>query len=107
MPKGIRGDLGDPEHQVFASAASLWEIAIKSSLGKVEGDVEEIIKESAATGFVELPVRMAHAAKLRGLPQLHRDPFDRLLIAQALHEGLTVVTADRIFDAYGVPTRWR
>lgn len=86
---------------------STWEIAIKSTIGKIEADLDEIVAASGATGFVELPIRMSHTARVRALPDAHRDPFDRLLVAQALEEGLTLVTRDPIFDAYQVPTLWR
>jgi PIN domain nuclease of toxin-antitoxin system len=107
LPKGIRADLVRPDHEVYASSASTWEIAIKSAIGKIDADVDEIVTASAATGFVELPVRMVHTARVRRLPALHRDPFDRLLIAQALEEGLTLVSRDPAFADYGVSTLWR
>jgi PIN domain nuclease of toxin-antitoxin system len=91
---------------VFASSASAWEIAIKSALGKIHANLDEVIAASVATGFAELPVRMAHASRLCSLPPIHRDPFDRLLIAQALAEGLTLVSRDRIFRDYEAPVRW-
>jgi PIN domain nuclease of toxin-antitoxin system len=89
--------------QVYVSAASGWEIAIKASLGRVttRRRVAEVVVES---GFEELPVRLAHAQGVQDLPWHHRDPFDRLLIAQALAERLTLVTRDRIFSRYGVKT---
>lgn len=92
---------------MFVSAASTWEIAIKSSIGKIEADLDEVVAECAAAEFTELPVRFEHTAQLRKLPRLHRDPFDRLLVAQALHEGLTLVSRDRVFDDYRVPILWR
>ncbi|MEX2048861.1 MAG: type II toxin-antitoxin system VapC family toxin [Gemmatimonadota bacterium] len=87
--------------QVYVSAASGWEVAIKASLGKLDSDrpVSDAVTES---GFEELPVRLAHAELVRWLPKHHRDPFDRLLVAQAVSEGLTLVTRDRAFDAYDV-----
>jgi PIN domain nuclease of toxin-antitoxin system len=97
----------DAENEVFASAVSAWEIAIKSELGKLDADLDEIIEESRAAGFLELPVRMTHAARLRDLRPVHSDPFDRLLIAQAITEGLTLVSRDRIVSGYGVATFWR
>jgi PIN domain nuclease of toxin-antitoxin system len=83
------------------SAASGWEVAIKASLGKLNSDrpVSDAVTES---GFEELPVRLAHTELVRWLPNHHRDPFDRLLVAQAVSEGLTLVTRDRAFDAYDV-----
>ena len=103
----MRAELAAGEHEVFASAASTWEIAIKSAIGKIEADLDEVIVAITATGFEELPIRMIHTARVRDLPPVHRDPFDRLLVAQALEEGLTLVTRDPVFDDYRVPTIWR
>ncbi|MBN3733153.1 type II toxin-antitoxin system VapC family toxin [Burkholderia sp. Tr-20390] len=80
--------------EVFVSAATIWEASIKAGLGKLDVDVNELVAEISAAGFVELPVRVAHAAMVRGLPDIHRDPFDRLLVAQAMTEPLRLVTAD-------------
>ena len=87
--------------QVYVSAVSGWEVAIKASLGRLRTRraVAEAVAES---GFEELPVRLIHAEGLGRLPWHHRDPFDRMLVAQALVEGLTVVTRDRVFRIYGV-----
>ncbi len=87
--------------QVYVSAVSGWEISIKASLGRLETtrSVMEVVRES---GFEELPVRLAHAESLAELPPHHRDPFDRMLVAQALHEGLTLVTRDAALAAYEV-----
>ena len=88
---------------VFISAASAWEAAIKTGLGRlrlpqtVEAGVEE-------AGFSKLPVTFAHAERVSSLPRHHADPFDRLLIAQAQHEGLTLVTHDSAFRSYDVAT---
>lgn len=87
--------------QVYVSAASAWEIAIKAALGRIEttrrvGDV------AGESGFEELPVRLAHAAAVRDLPLHHRDPFDRMLVAQVRVERLGLVTRDRVFRRYGV-----
>ena len=86
---------------VFVSAASGWEIAIKTSLGRLRPrrSVSEAMRES---GFEELPVLLRHTETLSGLPWHHRDPFDRLLVAQAHFEGLTLVTRDAVFGQYGV-----
>lgn len=91
---------------VFVSAASVWEIAIKQSVGRlrVAGHGADPIESTiAACGFRELPVTARHAAGVRDLPHHHGDPFDRLLVAQARAEGLQLVTADEQFAAYGVP----
>uniref|UniRef100_UPI003F493646 type II toxin-antitoxin system VapC family toxin n=1 Tax=Cupriavidus yeoncheonensis TaxID=1462994 RepID=UPI003F493646 len=79
---------------VFISAASLWEIAIRAGLDQIEVDVDELITEITAAGFRELPVTNTHAAAVRHLPNHHRDPFDRLLIAQAITEPLRRPSAD-------------
>jgi PIN domain nuclease of toxin-antitoxin system len=87
---------------VYVSSASIWEIAIKKSLGKIEisddlSSLEEIIP---ASGFLELPITSQHAASVSVLKQIHKDPFDRLLIAQAQCEPLIFLTADRLLEAY-------
>jgi PIN domain nuclease of toxin-antitoxin system len=95
----------DPGNDAFVSAATVWEIAIKRSVGKLEvpDDLPEII---AARGFTWLPVSSAHAWAARDLPMHHRDPFDRMLIAQAQCEQLAIVTADADFAAYDVDVVW-
>jgi PIN domain nuclease of toxin-antitoxin system len=89
--------------EVRLSAASVWEMSIKASLGKLTLPKDaDIDAELESDGFVPLPVEIAHADGVRHLPPLHRDPFDRLLIAQAVAEGLTVVTADAALEVYDV-----
>ena len=107
LPKDLRTELEDPANDVFASAASTWEIAIKGALGKIQANVEKVIDSCRSSDLEELPVRMSHTARVSALPRHHHDPFDRLLIAQALEEGLTIATRDDAFEAYGVPVRWR
>lgn len=85
---------------VYVSAASLWEIAIKTGLGKIEVEVAELTRQLSLAGFQELPVTWQHTLKVGSLPNHHKDPFDRLLIAQALSEPLHLLTADRQFPAY-------
>lgn len=86
---------------VYVSAASAWEVAIKIGLGRLRParTVLEAVEES---GFRELPITFAHAERVAGLPAHHRDPFDRLLVAQAEAEGLTLVTRDPVFGRYEV-----
>ncbi len=86
---------------VYVSAASAWEVAIKAGLGRLRPTrtVEQAAEES---GFVELPVSFRHAERVGRLPPHHRDPFDRLLIAQAEVEELILVTRDAVFARYGV-----
>ena len=90
---------------VVVSAVTAWEIAIKAALGKivVRGTVADVISDY---GFDELPITISHAEAVRTLPLHHRDPFDRLLIAQAAAEGLTLLSADKALSAYGVPLVW-
>ncbi|WP_186063325.1 type II toxin-antitoxin system VapC family toxin [Burkholderia gladioli] len=86
--------------EVFVSSASIWEASIKVGLGKLEADVDLLVSEIGASGFLELPVRAVHAALVRNLPDIHRDPFDRLLVAQAMSEPLRLVTSDGHLSKY-------
>jgi PIN domain nuclease of toxin-antitoxin system len=86
--------------EVYVSAASIWEIAIKARLGKIEADPHELTAAIEPSGFLELPVRAAHAAGVKQLELHHSDPFDRLLIAQALSEPLKLLTVDEILAKY-------
>lgn len=89
--------------EVRFSAASAWEISIKVALGKLTLPANaDIARELERDGFIPLPVSVAHAEALRGLPSVHRDPFDRMLVVQAQVEGLAVLTADPAIRSYGV-----
>jgi len=90
---------------VVVSAISAWEIAIKGAVGKLDlkDTVEDIVVRNR---FLPLPVTIRHGDLLRDLPHHHSDPFDRLLIVQALDEGLTILTSDRAFEPYRVPVVW-
>lgn len=90
------------ENLAVISAATVWEVSIKRARGKLGFDGEPV-SAVANGGFEPLPISMAHAAAAGALPQHHRDPIDRMLIAQAQIEGLTVLTRDPSFDAYDVP----
>ena len=92
--------IADPDNAVFVSAVSLWEIRLKQSLGKLQlpADFEERL---AAESFENLPLLADHTREVASMPWHHRDPFDRMLIAQAQAAGLTFLTADRIAAQYG------
>jgi PIN domain nuclease of toxin-antitoxin system len=90
---------------VFVSAASAWEVAIKQALGRLQ--IPDTVEAGVlASGFERLPISFAHAAAAGRLPPHHADPFDRMLIAQAQLEGLTLVTHDRHFERYNVDVTW-
>ena len=86
---------------VYISAASIWEIAFKARLGKIEADAASLVDAIDSSGFQELPVTARHAAAVAKLPPHHSDPFDRLLLAQAFLEPLRLVTADPALTVYG------
>ena len=104
-----RAAISEAEVEPLISVASVWEMAIKASLGKLQLTlpVRRFVAEHMATnGFRLLPVDYAHAARVETLPWSHRDPFGRLIVAQALEEGVAVVSVDAQFDAYGVDRIW-
>ena len=86
--------------EVFVSAASIWEAAIKAGIGKLNAATSDLVAGIRASGFAELPVAASHAARVAALPAHHRDPFDRLLVAQAIHEPLRLLTADVMLKRY-------
>ena len=96
-----RDAIADPANLVAVSAASAWEVAIKKALGKLTAP-DDLEQQVHAGGFVPLPINIAHGIAAGQLPRHHDDPFDRMLIAQALAEGLTIVTRDKRFEDYGV-----
>lgn len=85
---------------VYVSSASIWEAAIKIKLKKLDADLNHLIEEITGSGFLELPITARHAAAVAQLPDIHRDPFDRILVAQAICEPLTFLTADAILKDY-------
>jgi PIN domain nuclease of toxin-antitoxin system len=110
-PKRLSGAarklLNDPRNELSFSAASLWEIAIKSTLGREDFRVEPRLLRRGLldNGYVEFPITSQHAVSIDALPPLHKDPFDRLLLAQALSEGITLLTSDAQLAQYPGPVR--
>lgn len=86
--------------QIFVSPASIWELSIKQSHGKLDVDVAGLVRASDRRGWLELPITHRHGAIAGALPHHHRDPFDRMLVAQALAEGLSLLTADKQLRDY-------
>ena len=107
LPASARELLSDPVNAVLYSAASVWEIAIKSTLRRADFliDLPPLLRALERAGFVELPVTASHAARVATLPELHKDPFDRMLVAQALTEPAILLTNDERLGAYGAPVR--
>jgi PIN domain nuclease of toxin-antitoxin system len=109
LSAGARARIEDVRNEKFLSVASIWEMAIKISLGKLEltGDLADLVTTAAErNGIALMDVRKEHALGVEALPLHHRDPFDRLLIAQALAERVAIVGRDPIFDAYPVRRIW-
>lgn len=103
MPDDTRALIADPATIVSVSAASIWEASIKSALGRLDLDDIDLIAEVDRNGFVELGVSAAHGWTAGQLPPHHRDPFDRILVAQARHEQLLLVSDDEVLARYDVP----
>ena len=108
LPERARELLLDSHNEVFFSAASVWEIAIKRTLRRetLSISAEEAARFFRAAGYEELAVSSTHAAKVENLPPIHADPFDRLLIAQALEQQIAMVSRDPLIEAYGVARIW-
>jgi PIN domain nuclease of toxin-antitoxin system len=105
LSPAAREAIADPGNEPLVSTASVWEIAIKRSLGKLEAP-DDLLAHIGDAGFAWLAVGAEHAWAIRELPPHHRDPFDRLLVTQALVERIPIVTRDERIAAYGVETRW-
>jgi PIN domain nuclease of toxin-antitoxin system len=109
LSRAARQAIEDPANEVWVSAASGWEITTKHRIGKLPGaalvaaDVSGCV---AGQGFRELPITLEHGARAGSLPGPHRDPFDRMLIAQAMLEALVLVSNEAVFDAYGAQRLW-
>ena len=107
LPKKVRSLILDSDNDLFFSAASIWEIAIKSQLGRDDFDVDAHLLRRGLidNGYLELSINVEHALAVVALPPLHRDPFDRMLVAQATVEGLVLLTSDVQVAAYPGPIR--
>jgi PIN domain nuclease of toxin-antitoxin system len=103
-----RAALRQPSAELYLSSASVWEMAIKAALGRLElpKPLDQFMQDRMEDGFRPLPVDWRHAAAVQALPLHHRDPFDRMLAAQAQVEGMTLVSADKAFQAYEVRLLW-
>ena len=101
LSKSARKAIGDGKNTVYVSAAVVWEISIKRALGKLEAP-EDLEAAMAANRFLPLAVTIPHALAVRSLPDVHRDPFDRMLVAQAKHEGFKLASRDPNVPLYGV-----
>jgi len=100
-----REAIAHPDNRVFVRAATIWEVALKRALGKL--DFSGVLSAAVeANGFDGLPIDAEHAERAASLPPHHRDPFDRMLIAQSLLGRYTIITHDRAFAPYGVPCLW-
>jgi len=105
LSKNARGLLLDPDNRLIFSSASLWEVSIKRNLGKADFNVDprRLWRMLLVNRYLELPVTSEHALVAGDLPMLHKDPFDRMLIAQARIEGLRLLTVDKVVVSYGTP----
>ena len=109
LPAKARATLADPDNECLFSLASAWELAIKAGLGKLKLSLPVrrfVVENVAANGFRVLEIGIAHVGRVETLAPHHGDPFDRLLVAQALEENLPIVTADPVFRKYGAKRIW-
>ena len=107
LPSAARALLDDPQHELLFSSASLWEVAIKRGLGRSDfrADPRLLRRELLDNGYGELPITSQHAVAVDSLPTIHKDPFDRILVAQSIVEGVVLLTADSQVAQYAGPIR--
>jgi PIN domain nuclease of toxin-antitoxin system len=107
LPKQARTLINDPDNELLFSAASLWEVAIKRGLGREDFTVDARLLRRGLldNGYSELPITSNHVVATESLPPIHRDPFDRILVAQATVEGVTLLTTDSLVSRYPGPIR--
>lgn len=110
LSKSARKAIADEDNDIYLSAASVWEIAIKARIGRLniyEGDVQRFIdRHVLENAFYHLPVTLIHSAKIYSLSNHHRDPFDQMLASQSLVERFPIITADKMIQSYGVEVIW-
>ncbi|MDR3516493.1 MAG: type II toxin-antitoxin system VapC family toxin [Azospirillaceae bacterium] len=102
LPAAAKAAIGDPTSDVFVSAATAWELAVKCALGRLEFPIGQMAAILDEAGFTPLGIEVEHAVIAGALPRHHNDPFDRMLIAQAQHEGMTILTVDPMIRRYAV-----
>ena len=110
VPTAVRSAVSDPENEVYVSTASLWEITLKHGVGKLplpEPPELFLPRQRECHGFLSLPIDEASVLQLPRLPPLHQDPFDRLLVCQAIEHGMTLLTPDRLIAQYPVRISWQ
>jgi len=109
LPQSAQQAIGEEANEVFVSAASAWEVATKVRIGKLPGAVVVAERFTAILdeqNFLQLPITVEHARRAGSMPGAHRDPFDRMLIAQAQIDGLTLVSNETLFDRFGIQRLW-
>jgi PIN domain nuclease of toxin-antitoxin system len=109
LPRRARATIASSRNEILVSVASVWEIGIKASLGKLSdalGAVPRLPSILVERGIQSLPIEAAHAIEAATLPRLHRDPFDRMIVAQSRLTGIPIMTNDRLVKAYEVQTIW-
>ena len=109
LPETVKDKIEDINQSVFLSAASLWEITIKHQIGKLDLDItlQELFDFADRNQIEIVPITYEHLLALSRLPNHHNDPFDRLIIAQAIAEDLVVITRDKLFKKYKVKPQWQ
>ena len=109
LPETVKAWIENEDNEKFVSIASVWEVAIKVGLGKLilGKPIEDYFMDLLSrNGFTLMPISISYALRVHSLPPYHRDPFDRMLVAQSLQEEMSIVSADPALDAYGLPRLW-
>ncbi len=108
LPINVKATIENPGHEIFVSIASLWEMSIKVNLGKLHltSEIEIIFDQIIENGFLLVPILPQHIIRHSKLPFIHRDPFDRMIIAQSLSEKMPIIGKDLIFKDYGIKMIW-